>query len=64
MAMYTKKTQVRIRPEWEPQLDALKQERFYKDTQAEMFRYLIRLGLETIQQESKKTGTSAEQHSA
>lgn len=52
MATFTKKTIVNIRPEWEPQLDQLKRERFYRDTQAEMFRYLIRLGLEVTNQQN------------
>ena len=30
-------------PEWEPKLDKLKKERFYNNTKAEMFRYLINL---------------------
>lgn len=42
-----------LRPEWEPMLDQLKKDRFYNDTQAEMFRYLIARGLESLKTENK-----------
>ena len=44
---------VTLLPEWEPMLDQLKKERFYMDTQAEMFRYIISFGLATIQVEKR-----------
>ena len=37
---------VTLRPEWGPALDKLKREQFYQDTQAAMFRYILRRGLE------------------
>lgn len=49
MATYTKRAMVTLRAEWEPALDRLKKECFYNSTQAEMFRYLIALGLESVQ---------------
>ena len=51
MATYSKRAMVTLRPEWEPELDRLKKERFYNDTQAEMFRYLISLGLNALKAE-------------
>lgn len=48
MATEMKRLMVSITPELEPELDQLKKERFYNTTQAEMFRYLIALGLESV----------------
>ena len=48
MANSSKRTMITLRPEWEPELEQLKKERFYNETQAEMFRYLISLGLEAL----------------
>ena len=42
---------VTLLPEWEPELDQLKKERFYNKTQADMFRYIISRGLDTVKQE-------------
>lgn len=53
MVQYSKRTVVTLRPEWEPMLDQLKKDRFYNDTQAEMFRYLIARGLESLKTENK-----------
>lgn len=51
MSMYPKRAMVTLLPEWEPVLDKLKQEQFYNDTQAEMFRYIIGRGLASIKGE-------------
>lgn len=48
---YSKRTMVTLLPEWEPELDQLKKERFYNKTQADMFRYIISRGLDTVKQE-------------
>ena len=48
MSMYPKRAMVTLQPEWAPMLDQLKKERFYNDTRAEMFRYIIGRGLETL----------------
>ena len=53
MAKFSKRIMVTLLPEWEPMLDQLKKERFYMDTQAEMFRYIISFGLATIQVEKR-----------
>lgn len=54
MATYSKRAMVTLRPEWEPELDRLKKEQFYNDTQAEMFRYLISLGLNALKYEQPR----------
>lgn len=54
MATYSKRAMVTLRPEWEPELDRLKKEQFYNDTQAEMFRYLISLGLNALKAEQTR----------
>lgn len=51
MSMYSKRAMVTLLPEWEPMLDQLKKERFYNDTQAEMFRYIISRGLASLEAE-------------
>ncbi len=51
MPAYSKRAMVTLLPEWEPELDRLKRERFYNDTQAEMFRYIIRRGLASLKAE-------------
>ena len=58
MPMYLKCVIVTLLPEWEPMLDQLKKERFYNDTQAEMFRYIISRGLASFEAEktAKETG--------
>lgn len=48
MGVYSKRAMVTLRPEWEPELDRLKKEQFYNKTQAEMFRFLISLGLDAL----------------
>lgn len=54
MATYSKRAMVTLRPEWEPELNRLKKEQFYNDTQAEMFRYLISLGLDALKAEQPR----------
>ena len=44
-----KRAMVTLRPEWETELLQLKKDVFYNDTQDEMFRQLIRRGLESFQ---------------
>lgn len=51
MSLYSKRTMITLLPEWESQLDKLKREQFYKETQAEMFRYIIGRGLKAIESE-------------
>lgn len=51
MSMYPKRTMVTLLPEWGPVLDQLKKEQFYNTTQAEMFRYIIGLGLASLKAE-------------
>ena len=36
-----------------PQLDAVKKEKFYNETKAEMYRFLIKSGLEVVSKEQK-----------
>ena len=55
MSTYSKRTMVTLRPEWKSELDQLKKEKFYNDTQAEMFRYLIDLGLNSLKDEKNET---------
>lgn len=59
MSMYPKRAMVTLLPEWEPLLNKLKKEKFYNDTQAEMFRYIIGRGLDSIR---NKESEKAEQH--
>ena len=54
MSMYPKRAMVTLEPEWMPVLDQLKKEQFYNDTRAEMFRYIISLGLATLKTEEKE----------
>lgn len=49
MLMYQKRMMVTILPEWEPIFERLKKERFYNSTQAEMIRYIIKLGLISLE---------------
>jgi hypothetical protein len=53
-----KRTMITLRPEWEPELDQLKKDQFYNEPQAEMYRQLIRLGLDALK--SNKKGVKAE----
>ena len=51
MTLKKKRAIVTLRPEWESELIQLKKEQFYDKTQADMFRYLIALGLESLKTE-------------
>lgn len=51
MSTRMKRTMVTLLPEWEPELDKLKKERFYNESRAEMLRYIIGLGLASIESE-------------
>lgn len=51
MTTCAKRVMVTLLSEWEQELDQLKQEQFYNDTQAEMFRYIIARGLDALKQE-------------
>ena len=51
IATYIKKTVITLQPEWEPELERLKKDQFYNETQAEMFRYIISRGLEVLKKE-------------
>lgn len=60
MGTLKKRAMITLCPEWEPRLEQLKKEQFYNDTKAEMFRYLISLGINSLdeskrQSESNKT---------
>mgnify|MGYP006865399371 CR=1 FL=1 len=57
MSKYPKRTMVTLLPEWEPLLDQLKKEQFYNDTRAEMFRYIISRGLDSLEAEKKNKRT-------
>lgn len=63
MSMYPKRAMVTLLPEWEPVLDKLKQEQFYNDTQAEMFRYIIGRGLASIKGEKAAKGKQCDRAS-
>lgn len=51
-----KRMSVTILPEWEKDLDKLKQEKFYDKPRSEMIRFLIELGLEKSKKQNKKAG--------
>ena len=51
MQNLSKRIMVTLMPEWEDALDKLKKDKFYNDSQASMFRYLISLGLEKLQED-------------
>lgn len=48
MSTYVKRAMVTLLPEWGPTLDKLKKEQFYNDSQAEMLRYIIGIGLKSL----------------
>ena len=58
MATLKKRAIITLRPEWEPKLDKLKKEQFYNDTKAEMFRYLIGLGMNSLEKDKKEVDTT------
>lgn len=49
-----RKTVITLPPEWEKDLDQLKKERFRNQSQADMLRYLISLGLGATGEEQSK----------
>lgn len=49
MSTYTKRTMVTLLPEWEPIFNKLKKEKFYNESKAEMIRYIIGLGLASLE---------------
>lgn len=61
---YSKRVMVSLLPKWEEELDQLKQEQFYKETQAAMFRYIISRGLEVLKQEKLAKGNVVEINSS
>lgn len=63
MSKYPKRAMVTLLPEWEQELDKLKKEQFYNDTQAEMFRYIIGRGLASIKKEKAAKGKRCERAS-
>jgi hypothetical protein len=58
MATKNKRTMVSVPPEWESEITALKKEQFFNDTHAEMYRQLIRLGLDAINKENSQKSLS------
>ena len=54
MAPNTHRTMISLPPEWESEILAVKKELFYNDTKSEMYRQLIRLGLDAIQKEESE----------
>lgn len=46
---------ISIHPEWEQELETLKKNRFYNVSYAEMYRYLLRLALDAIKNDSNET---------
>lgn len=56
MSAYNKRAMVTLLPEWEPILDQLKREKFYNDSQAEMLRYLIGIGLASLTEKPRQEG--------
>ncbi len=63
MAAYEKRITFAVPPEWAEELDQLKREQFYNETMAEMFRYIISRGLETLMQEKSAKGEGDERAS-
>lgn len=51
MSTYNKRTMVTLLPEWESTLNKLKKERFYNESKSEMIRYIISLGLASLEEE-------------
>lgn len=50
MSTYNKRTTVTLLPEWESTLNKLKKERFYNKSKSEMIRYIIGLGLVSLEE--------------
>lgn len=51
---YSKRVMITLIPELESELSNLKKEKFHDSTQAEMYRYLINLGLESLNKGNQK----------
>lgn len=60
MATDMKRLMVSLSPELVPELDKLKKEQFYDASQAEMIRFLIRRGLETVEETEKAVSKTAD----
>lgn len=54
MSTYSKRTTVTLRPEWEPMLNKLKKDRFYNESKSEMIRYIIGVGLASLEDNQEK----------
>lgn len=59
MATNLKRFMISVTPSMETDLDLLKKEQFYNNSQAEMLRYVIGLGLASIKE---KTEVKGEKH--
>ena len=59
MRTYSKRAMITLRPEWESELNLLKKEQFYNQTQAEMYRYLIQKGLDSLKTEQTKSSSES-----
>ncbi|MFV0412598.1 MAG: hypothetical protein ACK5L3_04900 [Oscillospiraceae bacterium] len=58
MSTKNSRAMISLPPEWEPEILKVKKDIFYNDSQAEMYRHLIRLGLdELIKEEAKNEQT-------
>lgn len=55
MATDMKRVMVSITPEIEQRLDAVKKEKFYNKPYADVYRYILSLGLEEIRRQEQKT---------
>lgn len=58
MSEFVRRTMITLPADLEAAVSQLRQERFSSCTQAEMFRYLIRLGLSSVQKAEKNHGRS------
>lgn len=55
MSTNMKRFSVSLTPDLEKRLDTIKKERFYKNTQTQMIRELIKLGLDSFEHDNKTT---------
>lgn len=58
MSEFVRRTMITLPADLEAAVSQLRQERFSSCTQAEMFRYLIRLGLSSVQKAEKDCARS------
>lgn len=49
-----KKIRITLLPEWETELNQLRNEQFYDKSQSDMFKYIISRGLDALKQEKAK----------